>query len=131
MAVVSRPLNSTLCGSLLQMPKSRGPLTRDLEILKILDRDDPAYAIVRAHVDKQISKIYESPSMPLKKPKIRNWNNLIIGVVFLVIFVPWTYSLYCKGSWWALLTGFLVVGGVGNVGIAFEKRIDNRKGSTA
>ena len=113
-----------------RLPKSRGPLTRDLEILKILDRDDPAYTIVRAHVDKQIAKIYEPPSMPLKKPKIRNWDNLIIGVVFLVIFAPWTYTLYNKGSWWALLTGFLAVGGVGNVGIAFERRIENRKRST-
>ncbi|MEJ2612570.1 MAG: hypothetical protein P8179_21550 [Candidatus Thiodiazotropha sp.] len=114
-----------------RLPKSRASLTRDLEILKILDKDDPAYSIIRAHVDRQVTKIYQPSLLPIKTFKIHNWPNLFIGLIFLFVFAPWTYSLYNEGSWWGVLTGFLAVGGLGNIGMAFDKNIANRNESTA
>jgi len=114
-----------------RLPKSRASLTRDLEILKNLDKDDPAYSIIRAHVDKQVTKIYQPALLPVKSFKVHNWPNLFIGLTFLLVFAPWTYSLYTEGSWWGILTGFLAVGGLGNIGLAFDKNIANRNDSTA
>ena len=109
-----------------RLPKSRASLTRDLEILNILDKEDPAYPIIRAHVDKQIEKIYRPASAASQGFRIHNWSNLFIGLFFLAIFAPWTYFLYDEGSWWGFLTGFLAIGGIGNIGLAFDKSIGDR-----
>ena len=114
-----------------RLPKSRASLTRDLEILKILDKDDPAYSVIRAHVDRQVTEIYQPSLSPFKTFRIYNWPNLFIGLIFLFVFAPWTYSLYTEESWWGILTGFLAVGGLGNIGLAFDKNITNRNDSTA
>jgi hypothetical protein len=105
----------------IRLPKPKGSLNRDIEILKVLPKNDAMVKIVKSHVDKQIAKIYAPIAPSNKKFKIQNWSNLIIGVMFLGIFTPWTYSLYKDGSLWMLLTGFLAFGGIGNIIIVFDK----------
>jgi lipoprotein signal peptidase len=50
--------------------------------------------------------------------------HLIYGSFLLIVFGLWTYSLYNRGSWWAILTGVVAVGGVGNLMLAFDRRSD-------
>ncbi|MCA1632053.1 MAG: hypothetical protein LC774_17355, partial [Acidobacteria bacterium] len=50
------------------------------------------------------------------------WAHLIYGLLLLIVFGLWTYSLYNRRSWWALATGFVAFGGVGNLMLAFDTR---------
>ena len=109
-----------------RLPKSRGSLARDIEILNMLDKDDPAYKTIRAHVDSRVEEIYGPSETSSRKIRIYSWFHLVLGLVFLSVFAPWAYSLYQQGSLWAILTGFLAVGGLGNLFMAFDEKAGQR-----
>jgi len=47
--------------------ESRVVLRRDVELLKMLPSTDPGHDLVKAHVDRQIQKLYGPPSPPLQR----------------------------------------------------------------
>ena len=66
-----------------RLPKSRGSLARDIEILNMLDKDDPAYKVIRAHVDSRVEEIYNPSETSSRKIRIYSWFHLVLGLVFL------------------------------------------------
>jgi hypothetical protein len=88
---------------------SRAQLRTDLGVLKGLKSDDPSYQLVKAHIDSKIAKIYAPTA---GQGVVRNWEDLIIGLVMLLGFGLWTAYLCRDGfSWWGLLTGFIALSG--------------------
>jgi len=105
-----------------RLPRSRAPLIRDLEILKMLDPSDPAYKVIRDSVDGRIAKIYNPSPTSIRRIRVYSWPQLVFGIVMFGIFGVWTYSLFRDHSWWAVLTGFVTLGGIGNAMSAFDEK---------
>ncbi len=116
-----------------KLPESRSQLKLDLEILKLLPAgDDRSHKMLQDSIDRKISKIYSGAASRKAIDEIEGqgfnwlkrikWGTLIYGLILLLVFGLWTFSLYSRGSWWALLTGFVAFGGLGNVMIAFSRR---------
>ena len=116
-----------------KLPESRSQLKLDLEILQLLpEKDDRSRKLLKDSIDRRISKIYsgaasrkateETDGQSLSWFQRIKWGTLIYGLSLLVVFGLWTFSLYNRGSWWALLTGFVAFGGLGNVMLAFNRR---------
>ncbi len=110
-----------------RLPKFRTSLMRDIEILKMLDINDPTYKIIRASIVDRVAEIYNPSSTSFRESRVHSWPHLVFGVLLLCIFGIWTYTLFRDNSWWAVLTGFLAFGGFGNILIAFE---DKKAGKT-
>lgn len=105
-----------------RLPRSRAPLMKDLEILKMLDPDDPAYKIIRENFESSVTKIYSPSPTSIRKVRVYSWPQLMFGSALLGIFGIWTYTLFRDHSWWAVLTGFVALGGIGNAMIAFDEK---------
>jgi hypothetical protein len=111
---------------------SRSTLKTDLEILKLLDPTDPNHALVRAHVTESMRKIYPNQVAGATASgfKIYNWPQFFIGITFSLVFSAITLYLLRDGfSWWALMTGFFAVGGFGNLFMAFDPNLRQKKGA--
>lgn len=113
---------------------SRSTLKTDLEILKLLDPADPNHALVRAHVTESMHKIYPNQAAGATAGgfKVYNWQRFIIGITFSLIFSIITLYLLREGfSWWALITGFFAVGGFGNLFMAFDPNVRQKRGTAS
>ena len=100
---------------------SRASLRADLAILKLIDKDDPNRAIVKAQVDATIARIY-SPGKRAGAARFTVYrkDDLIPGIVVSLIFLIWTGYLLRNGiNWWAALTGFFMLVGFSLIGDAF------------
>ncbi|MDQ3801492.1 MAG: hypothetical protein M3384_18880, partial [Acidobacteriota bacterium] len=97
--------------------KSRSTLKTDVEIFKMLKPEDPGYEHLKKHVAKSIENIYSSSERRnFIGIKVYSWDDFILGVVFLLIFPIATFYLYRYGyNVWALVTGFLVLAGIGGI----------------
>jgi len=93
-------------------PRLRAHLRADLEILKLLDRDDPGFNTVRQSVDKQIHMIYGANQLDTTWTA-RRLGSLIIGIAWAAGFAYWTFegSRY-QFNWWSVLSGIVAVLGV-------------------
>jgi hypothetical protein len=116
-----------------KLPESRSQLKIDLEILQLLpEKDDRSRKLLKQSIDRRISKIYSGAASRKATDEIEGeslgwfqrikWGTLIYGLSLLFVFGLWTFSLYNRGSWWAILTGFVAFGGLGNVMLAFNRR---------
>src|SRR5205814_792596 len=80
----------------------RPHLKQDLEILKMLEPQDPNYKIVKAHIDRSIAEKYGKPS-PLA---VFNWQGIFGGLAGCVFMILWTVKLRAMGyRYWPWLTG--------------------------
>src|SRR5512135_982057 len=88
------------------LPKSRTRLKTDLEILSLLDKDDPDYQIVKHRISRRIEEIY-----PTKTPARSSKEDIIasaiaaLALALAAIFAVWTFYHVRAGSWWGLLPG--------------------------
>jgi len=90
------------------LPTSRGALKVDLEILKLLDKSDPNYNMIKNSLDSRIQRCYAETS------KVIVWPTVILGIVWALGFAYWTFYIVRDGfSWWSLLTGYLSLAGLG------------------
>src|SRR6266496_1049466 len=132
--------------------QSRLALKRDIEVLKMLPPTDPGHALVKAHVDRLIQRLYKPPSPPLQirlaflKPKKwkdlasgglvflkpKKWEDLASGGLVFLGFSVWTAYLDRHGfSWWSLLTGIFALSGLSVVFEAYGLSPDSREKSKA
>jgi hypothetical protein len=103
-----------------RLPRSRTKLKHDLEILNLLNENDPNFDIVKRSVDSSVADLYQSSS-DKSKFKIYDWGDLVTGVILLFGGVLWIMYLVQDGfSWWSIFAGFLAIGGLGNLISAFE-----------
>lgn len=103
-----------------RLPRSRAKLKHDLEILNLIDENDTNYSIVKHSVDSSVSDLYQSKT-DKSRFKIYDWSNLVSGIVLLFGGILWTmYLVGDSFNWWSLLSGFIAIGGFGNLISAFE-----------
>ena len=100
------------------LPASRSKLKADLEILKLIDKNDPAFVRVKAHVDRAIVRTYPITAEAKETVHI-DWHFLVFFVVATIGLVSWTLYLLRDGfNPWSLLTGiFALVSVFGIVGV--------------
>ena len=95
-------------------PRLRSRLKSDSEILSRLDPESPAYELLKRNIEAGVERLYAQPAAELK------WKDLAIGVIFVVGFGFWTAYLVRDGfTWWALLTGYFTLAGVGFIALGF------------
>jgi hypothetical protein len=111
-------------------PRWRATLKADIEILNLLEEGESKETI-RRNVDRVVQSRYpvkvveEGTEVKQRGVRLYNVSNLVIGVVFLVGFGYWTFSLVEDGwNWWAILTGFFALGGLGNIMMAFDRQYE-------
>jgi hypothetical protein len=93
---------------------SRTSLKTDLEILKLLDTIDPNYHTVRAAVNQRVSQLYAPRPAQFQVRMLFRWAAAIFGLLWALGLSYWTVKLVQPGfTWWALLTGYLALAGVG------------------
>lgn len=99
------------------LSKSRATLKTDIEIFKLLKPADPGYEQIKKHVGESIAAIYtDSLKTNVLGIKIYNWGDFIFGMFFVLIFPILTFYLWRSGyNIWAIVTGFLAVGGLGGI----------------
>lgn len=92
---------------------SRSSVKADLDILRMLDKSDASYELVKQHVDALIKRVYA----PRKGGfVVYNQEDFVIGLLLLPGFLVWTAYLLRNGfSWWALLTAFFAFAGFGSI----------------
>jgi hypothetical protein len=105
-------------------PGSRSTLKTDLEILRLLEPSDANYPIVKAVVDRSVTRIYPALSQATKGTlKVTSWRNLYYGVFCVLVYVSWTLQNFSHGfSWWGVVTSFFVLVGFNMVINAFNER---------
>jgi hypothetical protein len=111
-------------------PRWRATLKADIEILNLLD-DGESKEIIKRNVDRVVQSRYpvraveEGVETKRRSVRVYNVSNLVIGIIFLVGFGYWTFSLVEDGwNWWAILTGFFAFGGLGNIMMAFDRQYE-------
>ncbi len=107
------------------LPTSRAQLKADLDILKLLDPQDPNYGLVHDQVTASVRRIYRRhiPRDVASPSRMPNWTMLIFYAVVTLLLTIWTVYLLRDGfSWWALATGFFAFGFFGNVLTELEKK---------
>ena len=93
------------------MPPSRSRLKADLEILKLIEKNDHGYKIVKEHIDHLIKRTY--PNAENKKKIEVDWLFLIFFTVATIGLIYWTLYLVRDGfNPWALLTGVFSFTGI-------------------
>lgn len=96
-------------------PISRATLKADLEILKLIDKSDSNYKLIKDNFDSRIRHLYGS------RTKYTSWPTVIFGALWASGFAYWTFYIVKDGfSWWSLLTGYLAIGGLGWVMMGFR-----------
>jgi hypothetical protein len=99
----------------------RSSIKTDLEILKMLDTNDPNYEIVRGSINESIKRVYGDPNK--KKFKIYSRLDFYGGILFSIVFTYVTYYLCKDGfSFWGLITGFLALAGLGGIITGLEPK---------
>lgn len=126
-----------------RLPKSRASLKEDLEILKMIDENGLTHKNIRSHINNKIIKIYgsmeneESDSIESEDEEsssteviggslIKDWRSLALGIAFLAIFIPWTMHLFDSGNLLWIITGFLIISGLGNILIGIDGKRDSK-----
>jgi len=114
------------------VPKMRGTLKADLELLKTLKEVDPSgssFKTLRESINSRIKEMYSKKGIielqeDRKKNRPKQIRSIIIGAVWVCIFGYWTYKLNADKeegfAWWSLLTGYITLMGLGIIFIAFE-----------
>jgi hypothetical protein len=107
-------LGSVLFQGLRYLRDSRGRLHKDLELLGRLNENDPSYAVVKAHVDATIKRIYGTASHDASAPwQIYNRGDFLFGVTMFFPFAVATAYLLRDGfTWWGVGAGLIALGGV-------------------
>jgi hypothetical protein len=107
------------------LPGNRSRLQTDLEILKLLDADHPIYSQAKARVDSELERAFgEEAKGRFAPPRVYDWSRLVSGTVFATGFTAWTIYIVRHGfSWWAILTGLMALGGLGQIIGALEKPV--------
>lgn len=110
------------------LPKSRSTLKSDLEILKLLEPGDPLHETVRRHVSRQVAYLYPPRRKKPKRGIIYSSTDFWTGVLMAVMFTTWTIYLTRDGfTWWAVLTGFVALGGLGGILTGLENPREKAK----
>ncbi len=120
---------STVYQLIQARPRLRSTLKADLEILKLVEADSEQYRLVKTYVDQTIRQVYGQEAQARAAPGLRvySWSTLVFGIVLAGGFTVWTFYLVRDGfSWWAVLTGFFALGGIGNI----MSSLDPRSGRT-
>jgi hypothetical protein len=109
----------TMASALESSPRLRSALKADADLLSKLPKDGDAYAILSKNMEERIRRQYPSAEYPAvnRAPsgdKKQSWLTIVLGAAILIGFGTWTYLLVRDGfTPWALLTGFLALGGFG------------------
>ncbi|MDB5228063.1 MAG: hypothetical protein JWN78_2256 [Bacteroidota bacterium] len=117
-----------LFGSIYQLRNLRltfrSSLKTDLDILKMLQEDDPNYSIVKNSINESIKKIYGVSNK--NGLKIHSPGDFIFGILFLSGFSFWTYYLVRHDHlFWSYVTGFFAFAGLGGIMNGLDKKKDN------
>jgi len=96
---------------------SRASIKTDLEVLRMLDKSEAGYTLVKQHVDDLIKRVYTPRKRGFSNGlTIYNQEDFVLGIILLPGFVVWTIYLVRNGfSWWALLTAFFAFAGFGSI----------------
>lgn len=93
----------------------RARLKSDIEIMNMLDEDDPNYKLVAEHVNKSIHAIY-SEEKDKEIPAVSNWRDLIFGIILLLFGMIWTLYVLRDGfSWWSIISILIVFASFGSI----------------
>lgn len=115
------------------LPRSRAALKHDLEVLKLIDSNDPNYLVVKKHVDNSVAKIYAAAEKRRSSLKVYSWSDFVLGTILLFLGIWWVLLATVDGfSWWVLLPAFIVIGGIGNISNAFDiesEKVKAKKGN--
>jgi hypothetical protein len=119
---------ATLAGVFLAFDKTKGAITNlfnakplrrssvkaDLELLKLMDEDDPGYKELKAHIKSQVLSLTKvdderSELVTGRLPQI------LIGLAMAGGFSYWTYRIITSdiSNWWTILTIWLAMAGFG------------------
>jgi hypothetical protein len=108
----------------------RSSIKTDLEILKMLEPNDPNYEIVRENINDSIKRVYGDPNK--KRFKIYSQGDFYGGLMCSIMFSYWTYYLCQDGfSFWGLLTGLIAAGGIGGIITGLEPKKTKTKTFTS
>ena len=103
----------------------RASLKTDLEILKLIDSEDPNHKRVKRAVDVRILLLYGQEETRSPANRAVRWTRIriVIGIVWTLGFAYWTMTLVQPVfSWWSLLTGYQTLAGVWLVGAGIPRR---------
>lgn len=107
----------------------RSSLKTDLEILKMVEKDDPSYEIIRKGIHESIKQIYGDPSK--KRFKIYNPADFYMGFLFMFGFSYWSYFLTkTDHTFWAFVVGFFALAGFGGVLTGVSSKENNQKANS-
>ncbi len=96
------------------LPKRRAALRTDLEILKLLGKENPNYEVVKTAIDARIQDIYGEKVSQRKGTGRINWEWFAFGLVWASTFAYLTFHFSRDTfSWWSLLTGYAATAGIG------------------
>jgi len=103
--------------------QSRHKLKADLEILNMLDEEDPKYDVVRNTVENNIDHIYKTDH----EFRIYSYKDLIGGSVLFIFSLLTSYYIYIQEISLIfrlpilVFLGILLLGGIGGISQGFEK----------
>ena len=105
------------------LPRQRAHLRADLEILKLMDKADPGFNLVREHINKQLRAIYGANQQG-SAWSVGRIGSLIIGIAWAAGFSYWSfYSSQHHVNWWSIVTGlFALLGAFFVIGILVENK---------
>ncbi len=102
----------------------RSSIKTDLEILRMLDPNDPNHILVQNKINESIKKVYR---LNQKQLKIYKPADLLFGLLFFFGFGIWTIYLSWENfSVWSLLTINFVITGIGGILSAFQPKKEKK-----
>ncbi len=128
---------ATLAGVFLAFDKTKGAITNlfnakplrrssikaDLELLKIMDEEDPGYKELKAHIKSQVLSLTKADD---EKSELVTGKlpQTIVGILMASGFSFWTYKIITSdiSNWWTILTVWLALAGFGFLATPSAKR---------
>src|SRR5687767_14128624 len=109
---------------------ARATLKADLEILNLLDANDPNRDLLKRTINTRIKDLYAPAAVESERSEGRRWLLGAFGLLWALGFSYWTFVLVRPGfTWWALLTGYLALAGFGWMLGAVNRRSDDAPAS--
>src|SRR5215475_1232652 len=107
-------------------PLLRKAIKADLDLLKLVNENDPAHKLLTDHIKKQVEALTRENEK--KEIVTKKWGQVVIGLLMAIGFGYWTYYIIKDpniSNWWMILTVWMALAGLGILIAASEKPAPN------
>src|SRR5262245_5148617 len=137
---VISPIAATLAGAVVSVMKTKDavgnlvnskPLLRkaikaDLDLLKLMNKNDPGHKLLTDHIKKQVEALIREDKK--KEIVIKDWLRIVFGLSMAGGSGYWTYYIIKDqntSNWWMILSVWIALAGLGVLIGAIEKPAPN------